>query len=162
MLKRVVLSIAVLWSMVIVLVVGADSADHGASNPLPASFDPVKTAKADSARWVAMGEFYEGLRQLSVAADADRWIEWDRPAREIHNLVRGLARPYVGALTRCGGQDVVVWRTRPTEVRSSGAGPGAVVATDDWIAVETADTLLLVLDHEPGVLVPGDSLGSMS
>ncbi len=47
--------------------------------------------------------------------DDDRWIDWTLSSLAVHNLIRGLARPYVGALTRCAGQDVLVWRARLPE-----------------------------------------------
>jgi methionyl-tRNA formyltransferase len=34
----------------------------------------------------------------------DGWIQWDRPALEIHNLIRAVAPPYPGAFGECGGR----------------------------------------------------------
>ena len=61
--------------------------------------------------------------------DDDRWIDWRWLARRIHNLVRGLARPYVGALTRCDGQDVLVWRSRFSSRPVNGVSPGSSKAS---------------------------------
>jgi methionyl-tRNA formyltransferase len=92
--------------------------------------------------------------------DADRWIDWQAPASAVHNLVRGLARPYVGALTRRGRQDVLVWRARPI---SSSPGrsvtPGAVVADDGGPVVQAADGRVVLLEVEPaGAVRVGDVL----
>ena len=39
----------------------------------------------------------------------DGRIDWNRPAPEILNLVRGLTRPYPGAFTMLGGRKLIVW-----------------------------------------------------
>ncbi len=44
----------------------------------------------------------------------DGLIEWERPAREIHNRVRGF-QPWPGAFTRFRGQTLHVWRARVAE-----------------------------------------------
>lgn len=45
----------------------------------------------------------------------DGRISWDRPAREIHNLARGL-NPWPGAFALFRGETVKVWYTTPAEV----------------------------------------------
>jgi len=42
---------------------------------------------------------------------ADGQIDWRMTAYSIHNLVRGLAKPYVGAHIVVGGQEIKVWKT---------------------------------------------------
>jgi methionyl-tRNA formyltransferase len=42
----------------------------------------------------------------------DGRIDWTKPAREIHNLVRAVAPPYPGAFTELGGQKLRLLRTR--------------------------------------------------
>ena len=42
----------------------------------------------------------------------DGRIDWAKPAREIHNLVRAVAPPYPGAFTTLGGQRLRLLRTR--------------------------------------------------
>jgi len=96
--------------------------------------------------------------------DEDRWIDWNAPTAVIHNLVRGLARPYVGALTRRGGQDVLVWRARlPGEAApaaAKAAAPGTVLADAPELEVRTGDGHLTLLEVEPaGLLRAGDLLG---
>lgn len=41
----------------------------------------------------------------------DGRIDWNLPAREIHNLVRGVTRPYPGAFSDTAQGRLVVWRT---------------------------------------------------
>jgi methionyl-tRNA formyltransferase len=93
--------------------------------------------------------------------DADRVIDWRRPRREIHDLVRGLARPYVGALTHRDGQDVCVWKTRISDLAFQDAPIGAVVGFGaGGVAVRASDGFLEVIESEPeGLIVPGVRLG---
>jgi methionyl-tRNA formyltransferase len=96
--------------------------------------------------------------------DDDRWIDWRRPSREIHNLVRGLSRPYVGALTRIRGEDVVVWKVHPAdgavEESANASAAGTVVELDDALAVRTGTGWLRLVEVEPADrLRPGDILG---
>jgi methionyl-tRNA formyltransferase len=85
--------------------------------------------------------------------DADRWIDWTAPAARIHNLVRGLARPYVGALTRCDGQDVLVWRSQLVPESTADALPGTVLVDDATPVVAAGDGAVALLELEPRVRV---------
>lgn len=42
----------------------------------------------------------------------DGLIDWSKSAREIHNLVRAVTRPYPGAFFYNGNKKVMVWKTR--------------------------------------------------
>jgi methionyl-tRNA formyltransferase len=90
----------------------------------------------------------------------DQMIDWRRPRREIHNLVRGLARPYYGAVARIGGQDVHVWKTRIPEEEPAAAPIAGVVAVDgSGVAVRAGDGFLEIVESEPeGLIVPGATL----
>jgi methionyl-tRNA formyltransferase len=57
---------------------------------------------------------------------ADGAIDWTRPAEEVVNLVRAVARPYPGAFTDADGGHLVVWRAR-TAAPAAVAAPGTVV-----------------------------------
>ena len=54
---------------------------------------------------LAAGSYFGGRKP------EDGIIDWSRPANEVHNLVRGVAPPYPGALTRVGGDNARVLRT---------------------------------------------------
>ena len=95
--------------------------------------------------------------------DDDRWIDWSRPAKDIHDLVRGLARPYVGALTRAKGEDVIVWRARldecPVGESANEEVPGTVIELDGHRTVCTGTGLLRLIEVEPEDRIrPGDVL----
>jgi methionyl-tRNA formyltransferase len=69
-------------------------------------------------------------------------IDWERPAHEIHNRVRGL-QPWPMASTTIQGTRCLIHRTRSTN-QSTEASAGAVVeATGDALAVATGDRRVL-------------------
>jgi methionyl-tRNA formyltransferase len=69
-------------------------------------------------------------------------IDWERPAHEIHNRVRGL-QPWPMASTTIHGTRCLIHRTRSTD-QSTEASAGAVVeATGDALAVATGDRRVL-------------------
>src|SRR6185312_10097515 len=55
---------------------------------------------------LAAGSYFGGRRP------EDGRIDWSRPAREVHDLVRAVAPPFPGAFTEIGGERVRVLRTR--------------------------------------------------
>jgi methionyl-tRNA formyltransferase len=52
----------------------------------------------------------------------DGRIDWSRPAREIHDLVRAVAPPFPGAFARVGGERWEIHRTRLSGRRAPQAG----------------------------------------
>ena len=79
---------------------------------------------------------------------ADNRIDWKKPAREIHNLVRGSARPYPGAFTELGGRRITIWKAALVEDGRSyvGAVPGRVVSREEGrgVTVLTGEGRLFV------------------
>ena len=55
----------------------------------------------------------------------DGVIDWNRPAAEIHNRVRGL-QPWPGCYTKFRGQGLHVWRSRVAAASGTGGAAGAV------------------------------------
>jgi methionyl-tRNA formyltransferase len=47
---------------------------------------------------------------------ADRELDWEQPAQELHNRVRALS-PHIGARGVVEGRRVLVWRTRVDDGR---------------------------------------------
>jgi methionyl-tRNA formyltransferase len=84
-----------------------------------------------------------------------RIIDWDRPARTIHNQVRtwtGARYMEKGAFGLVGGQRVLVLRTRlvPTSDRFPLAAPGTVLERDgDRIVVHCCDAPLALIEWRP-------------
>lgn len=95
---------------------------------------------------------------------ADERIDWNRPAREIHNRVRGM-NPWPVAHALTGRGRLKVWRTRlPAEGAAAGgasAPPGTVVAVrpGDGIDVQASDAPVTLLEVQPagGRRMPADA-----
>jgi len=49
---------------------------------------------------------------LRKRSEADGIIHWDLPAKVIHNLVRSLTHPYVGAHSYYNGKKITIWKTQ--------------------------------------------------
>ena len=57
----------------------------------------------------------------------DGRLAWQRPARELYDLVRAVTHPYPGAFTTCAGTKLLVWKATPIDADVD-AEPGRVTA----------------------------------
>jgi methionyl-tRNA formyltransferase len=71
-------------------------------------------------------------------------IDWSRPGRELHNLIRGLS-PYPAAWTRHSGTLIKILRTQLLEEESSGKA-GALLDHDSALHVQCGRGSLAVLE----------------
>lgn len=79
----------------------------------------------------------------------DGEIDWRMTASCVHNLVRALTLPYVGAHCVLAGNEIKVWRTEPAGSQPAGVEPGKVLAVENGtITVNCCDGALRLLDHE--------------
>lgn len=78
------------------------------------------------------------------------YIDWERGAHEIYNLVRAL-NPHLGARTSSDGKKVIIWETAlPQKVEEVSEPSGKVVGVlKDAIAVATGSGLLLLKIVQP-------------
>jgi len=86
----------------------------------------------------------------------DGRIDWSRPAREIHDLVRAVTHPYPGAFTDLFGGRTLVWRSRLPGLAGHDTFPGQVRAENGSIRVACGDDRyveLLALQREGGAEV---------
>jgi methionyl-tRNA formyltransferase len=90
---------------------------------------------------LSKGSYFGGRRP------ADGAIAWKRSAREIHNLVRAVTRPYPGAFSNTSAGLLVVWRTR-MQNRSAPGTPELMVEDGSLVARCGDGGLLRVLDVE--------------
>ncbi len=85
---------------------------------------------------------------------ADGKIDWRMSAQSIHNLVRGLTKPYVGAHLLVGGKEVKVWKTEIVMDAPSNIEPGKVLLHSSAGAVVKCGVgaiSLLITEPELGV-----------
>lgn len=83
----------------------------------------------------------------------DGLIDWNRPTRDIANLIRGLTSPYPGAFTFYEGRRVTVWQARVVDPapRYVGRIAGAVAGVskaDGYVDVLTSDGVLRLFEVE--------------
>ena len=80
---------------------------------------------------------------------SDGQIDWRMSAATIHNLVRGLSRPYVGAHFVVDNADVKVWRSAVIDAPAN-IEAGKVLGTrDGCIVVKCGTGALCLLETEP-------------
>ena len=79
----------------------------------------------------------------------DGRIDWRMSAQAIHNLVRALGRPYVGAHCDAGGKPARVWKAEIGPAAPANLEPGRVVtANAEGIVVKCYDGTVRLLEHE--------------
>ncbi len=72
----------------------------------------------------------EGVSYAPALTREDGRIDWSRPAREIHDLIRG-CNPWPGAFSTLQGKRLNVWRSEVTHDFVGGGGePGQIVEAD--------------------------------
>ena len=79
----------------------------------------------------------------------DEIIDWSRPAKQVHDLIRGMD-PFPGAYTLRQGKRLKIWGSKLATLPLQGDEPGAVTAVGKegfWVAC--ADQALLVTEVQP-------------
>jgi methionyl-tRNA formyltransferase len=69
----------------------------------------------------------------------DGRIDWTRPAKEVHDLVRAVTHPYPGAFTDVFGAKTFVWRSRLPGLAAHDTFPGQVRVEDERLFVACGD-----------------------
>ncbi|MEE2698284.1 MAG: formyltransferase family protein [Pseudomonadota bacterium] len=97
---------------------------------------------------------------LRKRSKKDGKINWALPVSEVYNLVRALARPYIGAHCFYNDQEFKVWKAKPFMVNATKVTPGKVLNVEgNKITIQCADGALTLLDHEiKNLPVVGDIL----
>ncbi|MCE5181756.1 MAG: formyltransferase family protein [Anaerolineaceae bacterium] len=81
---------------------------------------------------------------------ADGEIDWRMSAHSIHNLVRGLAKPYIGAHFIVDGQEIKVWKTVVVRDVPSNIEPGKVLnQTGSNFVIKCGEDAICLLNTEP-------------
>jgi methionyl-tRNA formyltransferase len=82
---------------------------------------------------LAKGSYFGGRKP------EDGRIDWERPAKEIHDLVRAVTRPWPGAFTDLFGPKVTVWKTRLSPFGGHDTFPGKIEMTEGSVLVYAGD-----------------------
>lgn len=90
----------------------------------------------------------------------DGQIDWRMSARGIHNLVRGLAKPYVGAHFLYRGQEVKVWTTEPVMDVPQNFEPGKILEVSErGVLVKCGEQGIRLRETDPAFKpLPGEYL----
>jgi methionyl-tRNA formyltransferase len=82
--------------------------------------------------------------------ESDGLIDWRMSAKSIHNLVRGLTRPYVGAHFVYQHLETKVWKTELIEDAPLNVEPGKVIGIiDAKPVVKCGENAIRLLETEP-------------
>lgn len=84
----------------------------------------------------------------------DGQIDWRMSARCIHNLVRGLAKPYVGAHFHYQGHEYKVWRTELVTDAPENMEPGKIMEMGSKGVVVKCGEQAILLSHTEPVFMP--------
>ena len=81
----------------------------------------------------------------------DGEIDWRMAAQSIHNLVRGLTRPYVGAhFFTENGREIKVWKTAIVNDTPGNMEPGKIVTHEnEGPVVKCGEAAICLLETEP-------------
>lgn len=83
---------------------------------------------------------------------ADGQIDWRMSARSIHNLVRGLTEPYVGANFIVDGQEIKVWKTAIVYDAPQNIEPGKIyMSIDSKLVVKCGENAICLVSIEPSI-----------
>ena len=84
-------------------------------------------------------------KYFGARTPADGELDWRWPTRQVHNLVRGLTRPYPGAFTFLDGRKFFVWKGRILSEGQRQEAPGEIhAAVENGVPVSCADGLYLI------------------
>lgn len=91
---------------------------------------------------------------------ADGKIDWRMSAHSIHNLVRGLTKPYVGAHFMVDGQEIKVWKTKVISGAARNIEPGKVLmqAGSKPVVKCGEDAICLLITEPPFESIVGEYL----
>jgi len=145
---------------------GADSGDILSQREIEISDDDDASSLYNKMTQVALdqiGEFLPSLilnkyqRQNQDKGLANSWrkrgvadglIDWRMSAKSIHNLVRGLAKPYIGASFMIDGHEVKIWKTQLVYDTLGHIEPGKVLKVENGKPIikcgEEANCLLVI------------------
>ena len=69
----------------------------------------------------------------------DGLVDWSQPAKEVHDLVRAVSKPWPGAFTDVFGKKVTIWKSRLSPHGGHDVFPGKVELTEGSVIVFAGD-----------------------
>jgi len=127
-----------------------DAAEQVLARALPGILDGTARPRAQD---LARGSYFGGRRP------EDGRIDWTRPARQVHDLIRAVAPPYPGAITRWNGAPARIlrsWWAEPAPGLPAEGAPGTVAVKDGRTHVRCGDGRWLAI--RAAELAPGEVL----
>ncbi|MGH2486646.1 MAG: methionyl-tRNA formyltransferase, partial [Ktedonobacterales bacterium] len=92
----------------------------------------------------------ENASYARVCTEEDRWLDWTRPATQLHNHVRAWGRS--GAWATLEGQRIVARRARVEDAPAGEGSPGSVLSrSPEGVAVRSGSGALVLTDYGPFV-----------
>ncbi|CAN1498979.1 Fmt Methionyl-tRNA formyltransferase [Burkholderiaceae bacterium] len=82
---------------------------------------------------------------------SDGLVDWRMSAKSIHNLVRALSRPYIGAGFFFGNAEVKIWKTELVSAVYSNIEPGKVIEIECGLypVVKCGEKAIKLIEFEP-------------
>jgi len=149
---------------------GADMGDILSQREIIIQVDDDARTLYDKVTLIALQQIEEFLPELTLGVfqrhkqdqrTANTWrkrssedgrIDWRMPARSIYNLVRGLAKPYVGAHIIVNGREIKVWKVAIVSDVSTNIEPGKVLMrTASGAVVKCGDDAICLLVTDPSL-----------
>lgn len=102
----------------------------------------IKGTALERAQDLTQGSYFSGRKP------EDGRIDWHAGARQIHNLVRGVTRPFPGAFSELLGRRLDLWRTRVLAEQGPAGAPWLGVDSGHLVAQCGKGGRLCLLDAE--------------
>ncbi|ASS73948.1 formyl transferase [Tumebacillus algifaecis] len=113
----------------------------------------VFTKQLASGDYPRIPQDHSGANTWRKRGRRDGEIDWRMSAERIHNLIRALTRPYVGAHFLWQGEEVKVWRSELSALGQANLEPGKVLRADaDGVVIQCGAGALKLVKHELATL----------
>ncbi len=99
----------------------------------------IDALKSGAALTLAVPQDESAATRFGRRTPEDGRIDWTRTAKEVHDLVRAVTRPYPGAFTDLFGEKTFVWRSRVPGLAAHDTFPGQVRAEENRLLVACGD-----------------------